>query len=130
MGSMIDEKKKKRLIKYEETSQTCISIIYLHCGYKSVDVATSQKTKDQHRSGRNPLSPRIRTDEINWPAGKAFVRGGDTSKPTPTLRIRILASSLHSPNTRTPKTTVAPLEICLVTETMTRLSDLMAVYDV
>lgn len=128
MGSMIDEKKKKRLIKYEETSQTCISIIYLH--YKSVDVATSQKTKDQHRSGRNPLSPRIRTDEINWPAGKAFVRGGDTSKPTPTLRIRILASSLHSPNTRTPKTTVAPLEICLVTETMTRLSDLMAVYDV
>lgn len=63
-----------------------------------MDVATSQKTKDRQRSGRNPLSPRIRTDEINWPAGKALVRGWDTSKPTP--RIRILASSLRSPNTR------------------------------
>lgn len=63
-----------------------------------MDVATSQKTKDRQRSGRNPLSSRIRTDEINWPAGKAFVRGWDTSKPTP--RIRILASSLRSPNTR------------------------------
>lgn len=52
-----------------------LSSICIYCGYKSVDVATSQKTKDRQRSGRNPLSPRIRTDEINWPAGKAFVRG-------------------------------------------------------
>lgn len=52
-----------------------LSSICIYCGYKSVDVATSQKTKDRQRSGRNPLSPRIRTDEINWPAGKALVRG-------------------------------------------------------
>lgn len=82
--------RKKETLDKVWKSQT--RIIYLHCGYKSMDVATSQKTKDQHRSGWNPVSPRTRTDEINWPAGKAFVRGGDTSKPTPTHESSLIPS--------------------------------------
>lgn len=66
--------------------------------YKSVDVATSQKTKDRHRSGRNPLSPRIRqAKSIGWLA-KHSARVEIHRNP---LRHESSLIPSHSPNTHT-----------------------------
>lgn len=98
---MIDEKKKKRLIKYEETSQTCISIIYLHCGYKSVDVATSQKTKDQHRSGRKPTlstDPDRRNQLAGWQSIRAGWRYIETHSDAEDTNPRFIPSFTEYPD--------------------------------